>query len=608
MLLAKSGGHTQTFGGATLLDAAPVTLGASVNDWNPPQLADATQLVINAVNAVNITGIQGADAGRTLTLTAADGSQPVTLKNASGSSAAANRMALGADFTLSAGDSLTLICISPARGWRLFNTSIGAAGTGTVSSVGLVENGTDALFTVTGSPVTTAGNLGFQLTKPVPSALAGSGYISQALVGNGIADDTVALQAAFDHVAATGGGGAVANGPLILLPGTYRITSPITVRSGVVVKGFGRNFSTIIKPDGCGLFIFDGSLYVGGYVFRVDISDITWDLTTAVATDAIKMDHAYNIKFENFNHYNQAATVTNGFNIKTCNDIQLNSFIASAPSPSVPFCILIDGTVASTSVKMIEPDLENFNRGIKTVGYVDLDIVTPYSERCVVALEHQSSGGVTNVYGGEMNTTNGITVHVGGDNLNVHGTDILADGGIKITVDADIPRKNVNFFNCPGILATDVNGTGLGNIGALNFYPALARNVSLKTTTFYKSLVSATPTPICDLQDYANFARFRLKVMAGVGAGLVVNYFDFIITSNTIVGGTDPIVTALSSFTNGNWGMAIGTLTLTPSGTKITVGLTCTTSGALGTGSPAQVWFELESYTYSEAAGTITLL
>lgn len=82
------------------------------------------------------------------------------------------------------------------------------------------------------------------LSNPPPLQLV-SGVINArqfGAVGNGVADDTAALQAALDFQKAAGGG-------TVYLPaGTYLIKSSLFIGSKVTLQGAGRGVTTITKP------------------------------------------------------------------------------------------------------------------------------------------------------------------------------------------------------------------------------------------------------------------------------------------------------------------------------------------------------------------------
>jgi hypothetical protein len=83
----------------------------------------------------------------------------------------------------------------------------GGGGSGTVTSAGLTQTG--SLFTITGTPITTAGNININFTGLLPVANGGTGASSPSLV----AGSNVTITGTWPNqtVASTGGGGTVNN-------------------------------------------------------------------------------------------------------------------------------------------------------------------------------------------------------------------------------------------------------------------------------------------------------------------------------------------------------------------------------------------------------------
>ena len=83
------------------------------------------------------------------------------------------------------------------------------------------------------------------LTKVHNRMVAGSfaSVIDYGATGDGVTDDTAAIQAAIDAVGATGGG-------LNFPTGTYKITSGLTVANRMFIQGTGDNSTCVIEPNG----------------------------------------------------------------------------------------------------------------------------------------------------------------------------------------------------------------------------------------------------------------------------------------------------------------------------------------------------------------------
>lgn len=115
--------------------------------------------------------------------------------------------------------------------------------------------------------------------------------IDYGAVGNGVADDTAAIQSAITAVIAAGGG-------TVFFPaGTYKITSGITIgSSSVFLRGAGGYASIISAPNGVDAVTFSGS-YAGGGV--EDLRIVGPGYSTASSGTGIKINNAAAIVIEN---------------------------------------------------------------------------------------------------------------------------------------------------------------------------------------------------------------------------------------------------------------------------------------------------------------------
>lgn len=114
------------------------------------------------------------------------------------------------------------------------------------------------------------------------------------VVGNGIIDDTESLQKLIDTYKS--------KNVIVLPPGEYKITSPLRIPTGCVIKGFGYR-STIIRVSGAiNALNFTNGTGVG--VYYVDISDIFIDGNgsgkTALNMNITREARIHNIRVQNF--------------------------------------------------------------------------------------------------------------------------------------------------------------------------------------------------------------------------------------------------------------------------------------------------------------------
>lgn len=110
-----------TLAGLTRFDAvlSPSQITGNQNNYSPTGLEDANVLRLSTDASRNITGlVPGSQSGRLLLLFNV-GSNDLVLKNESASSTAANRFAIGGDFTVTGGGGVVLWYDSTSSRWRV---------------------------------------------------------------------------------------------------------------------------------------------------------------------------------------------------------------------------------------------------------------------------------------------------------------------------------------------------------------------------------------------------------------------------------------------------------------------------------------------------------
>jgi hypothetical protein len=419
----------------------------------------------------------------------------------------------------------------------------------------------------------------------------------------GSVDSTAGIQAAIN---------AASNGRRLKIPsGKYKITAPLVVPSNVTIEGDGRNFGTSINPVGCAAFTIDGSLYDGGWVFRITIKDLLITATNAAATNLITLKSSYNVDFKNVFVYNQPTDVTNGVYVSGSNNIVFEDFICYGVNVSVARAFDIDGaTVGPVSLKLVRPDIEVYNRGIRATGAAIVDVFSPYMERCVVGYSHQISSGQANIYGGIISTVNGYGINVAGPNIGVYGTDIDpyqggSRGGLGISAASTIAYQNVIFRGIPRI---SNNGflDGATNHLTLDVNPSSQTNYYRRTLEIKKTLSDNVATNLADLRNFDSYAAFKLRLHGSIGTAYVIKEYQFIITASSKVSAV--AVNNVLDTSAGNW-VAVMSITLTPNAGAGTVMLSATvdTNGALGNGQSFTIFGELECVVAESGVGGIYL-
>jgi hypothetical protein len=142
-------------------DFTPANITTDQNDYAPSNNQNAFYWRLTATTPVNITGITpgAASDGRTIVIHNV-GSNNITLKNQNVSSTSTNRFLLGADVTIAADQSITLIYDQVSSRWRAW-TSFGVGGAGTVTDFSAGD--LSPLFTTTEATTTTTPALSFSL-------------------------------------------------------------------------------------------------------------------------------------------------------------------------------------------------------------------------------------------------------------------------------------------------------------------------------------------------------------------------------------------------------------------------------------------------------------
>jgi hypothetical protein len=124
-------------------------------------------------------------------------------------------------------------------------------------------------------------------TLPQPAAAGGAAGLTAFVVtaapysatGLGVADDTVALQAAIDAASAAGGG------IVYVPPGTYRIATTLNLKSNVWLFGAGRGASILLLDDvaAVGIGLNNGAGTTGSTTLSANLTEYS---TTATVTSA----------------------------------------------------------------------------------------------------------------------------------------------------------------------------------------------------------------------------------------------------------------------------------------------------------------------------------
>ena len=107
--------------------------------------------------------------------------------------------------------------------------------------------------------------------------------------GDGLNDDTAAIQAAIDALSA--------GGTVFMPSGTYKITSPLTLASRVPLIGAGQH-ATIISCAGCGGATFSGSDNLNDDSWYIRMADMTIRGDYTAVQMGVDLDHIVHLNLE----------------------------------------------------------------------------------------------------------------------------------------------------------------------------------------------------------------------------------------------------------------------------------------------------------------------
>lgn len=415
-------------------------------------------------------------------------------------------------------------------------------------------------------------------------------------LGNGTLNDAPAIQNCLDA--------ASSKQAKVYFPnGCYRITAPLDLKSNLSLCGQGRNFGTVIMPVNCYAFKIDGRDKVGDWVFRIRISDmlIRGDFTSNTYGESlIKMTNAYNVEIVRVWIYNQMTT--NGIEISACNAITLEDCIAygSNQASCLTTGIFINDNVDEAKVRIVRPDIEEYYSGIKISGEVITDIEAPYSERCIINIDHSTTGnGSTTVIGGILSSINGYCLAIRSNNFNLIGTVLQSFTGANLNgpvvyANATSLCNNVNVrpgndyigaIHDPYInyAAIDVNKNISGmKSGKIKFKKNVADNISTNLFTIAN----------CDT------AKVKLTVCAAHAYAQVIKTYEFMISGSVVT--ALPVISSIIDESSGNYKILL-TPAISTVGTLTTISVNANQSGVLLEGQAVTVFGTME-YTLIDSA------
>jgi len=435
----------------------------------------------------------------------------------------------------------------------------------------------------------------------------GLNCVQPTAIGDGVADDTAALQSAF-NMAGTDWRA------VCLQPGYYKYSSDLTLPSRVSVYGLTGSFNNRVelRPTSGARLVIDGAPLPGAWHVRSSISNITIQLA-ASQTSAIYINQAYHLTLDHVAIYRADFATTAALKIANVTTLVCN-FCVVWGNQSSPAGTGVLVNSSDAVIQMNSPDIEGMNVGMSVTGGAQVTMIEAWFEKNITGYVHNTTFGTgsARLYGGLISLpTSGAAatgIDVQGDHLLVQGT--LFRNLTSSSYGIALPKAaytDVKLLGIPSISSPNTFKPGANLMGVQVDPPQPAR-LSPSKVHFVKQVTSGALTDILRFSSFTEFGRFRLVLTAYDGNGFQTKQFDFGVTSNTVNGTL--VTTPLSTYTNANWNLVLGTLQFGVSGSDLILRITATESGVLGTGHNPTVVGELEALNYEPSAvrGAINIL
>jgi hypothetical protein len=412
-------------------------------------------------------------------------------------------------------------------------------------------------------------------------------------LGNGIANDSVAVQNAWNAVKSSGGG------ILYFPPGTYLIN--ITGLGSDNVSLLGTGTASIINSYAANSFAVK---YDGGYpAYGLVIKDLVFsDASNAQTKQGLYINVGSNVYFDN--------VTFNGFGIGLClNGTIENTFVRC--NFTYNYCGVFDttSTGSDTSITNVNGQTVTITNAFQTIhsglqGYYDcnwyINNVHYYfeqpdnaytSEGALKFIGGSSEGGNCGFYlsaytfhpcvfdgiwfENSLSTTVALrsltlpaqNIYVANGNVNIKNTAISA---VTASGQSVVSIEDCDFIEAPVFTANNnaafVGKNILGAIGSANFYIDGARNVqSSRQFSFYTTSKSSLSRPYSDFLAFSNACRAADSLLTAYGSSTITHVTsDSVFTpteSNQVVApSTSGIVS--SSYTIDNTKIYVMTIAL----------------------------------------------
>lgn len=242
----------------------------------------------------------------------------------------------------------------------------------------------------------------------------------------------------------------------VKLSGVFKRTTPLVVKTNTNLSGDMYGFTSAIRAYDCPAILMDGNGVAGGFCFNNIIRNLSiWlDNITIPVLYGIYSNNAYRCKLENIRFIggeisdSKMNSLLHIDGIQNHNDYTKIIAMGSVEGSSSGCGIKISNT--GGSVVLNQPDVEAAFKGILIAPNSKIDIYSPYTERCSVAIDINAGSGPSqtpsvNVFGGNIQLASATSVGVRFNGNFSHGEIVNIMGTTFSTDDKDTKNHAFKF-------------------------------------------------------------------------------------------------------------------------------------------------------------------
>lgn len=262
--------------------------------------------------------------------------------------------------------------------------------------------------------------------------------------GDGVADDTVAIQSAISFAEGI-------HGVVFFPKGTYKITASLKIPPNVHVDGLGVGFGSVILPvNTAGVTIRGADLKkYNGFGFRNRIKGVTIVMKSAPQFPAVVIDSAYTVKLEDLFVFE--AGQGGGIVVAEANHITLEDVSVYGLAKGIGAGVHI----TNSDVKLYNVDIEGFHDGLVVQGDHGVHVLGGYIERNEGHAVKFQRGSFNTIVGARVATASkkgtAIGFLEGSRNNTIIGSSLNGLGGEATLHQDDTSKNNV-------VINSDVRG------------------------------------------------------------------------------------------------------------------------------------------------------